>query len=166
VFNAAPESKNRNPAAWEETTMKYTIGLITLGTVALAATSFTTPAHAKVGSCTEPVTFGTTISSTGRYSTLADKWRGMTIEFAKMINEKGGINLKGCGKKLPLKIVIYDDQSVPSTAVSLFERMATVDKVDFFVGPDWSAMGFPVPPVAERHKISDGDGQCRRAGDL
>ena len=31
------------------------------------------------------MTFGTTISSTGRYSTLADKWRDMTIEFAKMI---------------------------------------------------------------------------------
>ncbi|MBM3573216.1 MAG: hypothetical protein FJX52_12810 [Alphaproteobacteria bacterium] len=31
--------------------------------------------------------------------------------------------------------------------------MATVDQVDFFVGPDWSAMGFPVPPVAEKHRI-------------
>lgn len=138
--------------------MKRTTGFFALGTLAIAAMSFTTtslpsPARATVGSCTDPVTFGTTISSTGRYSPLAGKWRDMTIEFAKMINEKGGIDLKGCGKKLPLKIIIYDDQSVPSTAVSLFERMATVDKVDFFVGPDWSAMGFPVPPVAERHKI-------------
>ena len=133
--------------------MKYTFASFIAGTVALAAVSVAAPAHAKVGSCTDPVTFGTTISSTGRYSTLADKWRDMTIEFAKMINENGGIDLKGCGKKLPLKIVIYDDQSVPSTAVSLYERMATVDKVDFFVGPDWSAMGFPVPPVAEKHKI-------------
>ena len=133
--------------------MKYTIGAFALGAAALAAISATSPAQATVGSCTDPVTFGTTISSTGRYSTLADKWRDMTIEFAKMINEKGGINLKDCGNKVPLKIVIYDDQSVPATAVSLYERMATVYKVDFFVGPDWSAMGFPVPPVAERHKI-------------
>ena len=114
--------------------MKYTIGAFALGAAALAAISATSPAQATVGSCTDPVTFGTTISSTGRYSTLADKWRDMTIEFAKMINEKGGINLKDCGNKVPLKIVIYDDQSVPATAVSLYERMATVDKVDFFVG--------------------------------
>ena len=133
--------------------MKYKIGLFALGTAAFAAAAFTTPAHATVGSCTDPVTFGTTISSTGRYSTLADKWRSMTIEFARMINENGGIDLKDCGRKLPLKFIIYDDQSVPATAVSLYERMATVDKVDFFVGPDWSAMGFPVPPVAEKHKI-------------
>lgn len=133
--------------------MRFTIGSFALGTAALVAASFSTPSYAKVGSCTDPVTFGTTISSTGQYSALSGKWRDMTIEFAKMINEKGGINLKGCGKKLPLKIIIYDDQSAAATAVSLYERMATVDKVDFFVGPDWSAMGFAVPPVAERYKI-------------
>lgn len=133
--------------------MRYTIGSFVLGTAALVASSVSTPSFATVGSCTDPVTFGTTISSTGRYAALADKWRDMTIEFAKMINENGGIDLKGCGRKLPLKIIIYDDQSVAATAVSLYERMATVDKVDFFVGPDWSAMGFPVPQVAEKHKI-------------
>ena len=79
-------------------------GVIAAGTFALIATSG--PATAKIGSCSEPITFGTTISSTGRYSTLADKWRTMTIEFAKMINERGGIDVKSCGKKLPLQIVI------------------------------------------------------------
>ena len=137
--------------------MKFTMtslaGGLLLGATALATGTIAMPASATVGSCDDPITFGTTISSTGRYSTLAGKWRNMTVEFAKMINERGGIDVKSCGKKLPLKIIIYDDQSVPSTAVSLYERMATVDKVDFFVGPDWSAMGFPVPPVAERHKI-------------
>lgn len=126
---------------------------LTLGGLAAALLAAPSPGLAKVGSCVDPITFGTTISSTGRYSTLADKWRTMTVEFAKMINENGGIEVKSCGKKLPLQIVIYDDQSVPATAVSLFEKLATVDKVDFFVGPDWSAMGFPVPPVAEKHKI-------------
>tara|TARA_R110002110_G_scaffold159849_1_gene357867 strand:+ start:1854 stop:3080 length:1227 start_codon:yes stop_codon:yes gene_type:complete len=129
------------------------VGAVTLCAASLATFTIPTPAGATIGSCDDPITFGTTISSTGRYSTLADKWRDMTIEFAKMINERGGIDVKSCGKKLPLKIIIYDDQSVPATAVSLYERMATVDKVDFFVGPDWSAMGFPVPPIAERHKI-------------
>ena len=42
---------------------------------------------------------------------------------------------------------------VPATAVALFEKMATVDNVDFFVGPDWSSMGGPVPPIAEKHRI-------------
>lgn len=108
---------------------------------------------AKIGSCEEPILLGTTISESGPFSTLADRWRKMTEVFAEEINKSGGVQVKSCSKKLPIKFVIYDDQSVPSTAVSLYERMATVDKVDFFVGPDWSSLGGPVPPVAEKHKI-------------
>ncbi|MDB5821871.1 MAG: periplasmic binding domain protein [Herminiimonas sp.] len=111
------------------------------------------PASATPGSCTDPIVFGTTISESGPFSTLADHWRKMSEVFAEEINATGGIMVKSCNKKLPLKFVIYDDQSVPSTAVGLYERMATVDKVDFFVGPDWSSLGGPVPPVAEKHKI-------------
>lgn len=133
--------------------MKYATGSVMAAIGVLAGVTLTSPAHATVGSCVDPVTFGTTISSTGQYAAQAGKWRNMTIEFAKMINERGGIDLKGCGKKLPLKIIIYDDQSTPETAASLYDRMATVDKVDFFAGPDWSAIGIPVAPVAEKHKI-------------
>ena len=128
-----------------------TAALFASATLALVATP--QPATAKLGSCDDPITLGTTMSSTGRYSTLAERWRDMTRIFAEEFNKDGGIFIKSCNKKLPIKFVIYDDQSVPSLAVTLYEKLATVDKVDFFVGPDWSAMGFPVPPVAEKHKI-------------
>ena len=121
---------------------------------ALCALSVATAgAHAKLGSCSDPIVFGTTISETGPFSTLADRWRKMTEVFAEEINKGGGVEVKSCGRKLPLKFVIYDDQSVPATAVQLYEKMATVDNVDFFVGPDWSSIGGPVPPIAEKHKI-------------
>lgn len=110
-------------------------------------------AHAKLGSCTDPIVLGTTISETGPFSTLADRWRKMTEVFAEEINKGGGVEVKSCGRKLPLKFVIYDDQSVPATAVQLYEKMATVDNVDFFVGPDWSSIGGPVPPIADKHRI-------------
>lgn len=118
-----------------------------------AATLLPGKAEAKLNSCEGPITFGTTMSSTGRYSTLAERWRDMTLVFAEEFNKTGGIFVKSRNKKIPIKFVIYDDQSVPSLAVTLYEKLATVDKVDFFVGPDWSAMGFPVPPIAEKHKI-------------
>ena len=128
--------------------MKRITSLVALGLLVGAA-----PAAAKIGSCDEPIVWGTTVSSTGVYSTLADRWKEMTEMFADEVNKLGGIEVKSCGKKLPLKIVIYDDQSVPTTAVTLYEKMASVDNVDFFVGPDWSAFGGPVPPVAEKHGI-------------
>jgi branched-chain amino acid transport system substrate-binding protein len=120
---------------------------------ALCASFASGSALATPGSCTDPIVFGTTISESGPFSTLADRWRKMSEMFADEINKGGGIEVKSCNKKLPLKFVIYDDQSVPATATSLYERMATVDKVDFFVGPDWSSLGGPVPPLADKHKI-------------
>lgn len=132
--------------------MKPIIGLCA-GAAALAVVTCATSANAKIGSCNDPILLGTTISETGPFSTLTDHWKEMTEVFFDEINKKGGIFVKSCNKKLPVKIVIYDDQSVPATAVSLFEKMASVDKVDFFVGPDWSSMGLPVPTVSEKHKI-------------
>jgi branched-chain amino acid transport system substrate-binding protein len=126
--------------------------------IAIAATAASTllaslPAAAKLNSCDGPIVFGTTLSETGPFSTLADRWRKMTEVFAEEINKSGGIAVKACNKKLPLQFVIYDDQSVPATAVQLYEKMATVDKVDFFVGPDWSSIGGPVPPIADKYQI-------------
>ena len=37
--------------------------------------------------------------------------------------------------------------------MSLYEKLATVDNVDLFVGPDWSTHGFPVSAVFEKYKI-------------
>ena len=111
-------------------------------------------AGAKIGSCTEPVTFGTTISATGPFSVNADRWVKMTEIFAEEVNKRGGIKLARCdGKSVPLKFVIYDDQSTPATAVSLHEKLVTVDEVDVLVGPDWTPIGFPVSPIPDKHKI-------------
>ena len=128
---------------------KKFVGAAVISSIAFASSQ----AIAKVGSCDDPILLGTTISESGPFSTLADRWRKMSEVFAEEINKTGGVMVRSCNKKLPIKFVIYDDQSVPSTAVSLFERMATVDKVDFFVGPDWSSLGGPVPPIAEKNKI-------------
>lgn len=133
--------------------MKKLSHLLAAGAAALTTGLTALPTQAAQGSCSEPIVFGTTISETGPFSTLADRWRKMTEVFAEEVNKSGGIAVKACNKKLPLKFVVYDDQSVPATAVALFEKMASVDKVDFFVGPDWSSLGGPVPPVAEKHKI-------------
>ncbi len=132
-----------------KTTYRTAAAVLAAGTLVLTAL----PANATIGSCTDPILLGTTISETGPFSTLADRWRKMTEVFAEEINKSGGVMIKSCNKKLPIQFVIYDDQSVPATALQLYERMATVDKVDFFVGPDWSSIGGPVPPVAEKHKI-------------
>jgi len=127
--------------------------LYTIGAGVALAIGMAAPASAALNSCDGPIVLGTTMSLTGVNSTLAGKWDKMTEAFERDFNKTGGVYLKSCGKKLPIKFVYYDDQSIPATAVSLYEKMATVDKVDLFVGPDWSSHGFPVSQVFEKYKI-------------
>ena len=122
---------------------------LTTAFAALAAS----PAAAKLNSCDGPIVLGTTISVTGINSSLAGRWDKMTEMFEREFNKTGGVFVSSCNKKLPIKFVYYDDQSVAATAVSLYEKLATVDNVDLFVGPDWSSHGFPVSQIFEKYKI-------------
>ena len=131
--------------------MKRLYGVIAAGALALA--SAVSPAAAKLNSCDGPIVLGTTISVTGINSSLAGSWDKMTEMFEREFNKTGGVFLSSCNKKLPIKFVYYDDQSVAATAVSLYEKLATIDNVDLFVGPDWSSHGFPVSQVFEKYKI-------------
>jgi branched-chain amino acid transport system substrate-binding protein len=131
--------------------MKRVYGVIAAGALALASAG--SPAAAKLNSCDGPIVLGTTISVTGINSSLAGSWDKMTEMFEREFNKTGGVFLSSCNKKLPIKFVYYDDQSVAATAVSLYEKLATVDNVDLFVGPDWSSHGFPVSQVFEKYKI-------------
>ena len=124
-----------------------------LGALAVVAMAAPLAAQAVPDKCKSEIVFGTTLSLTGPFSTLADSWKRLTEAFQEEYNKDGGVELKNCNKKVPIKFVIYDDQSVPATAVALYERMATVDNVDLFLGPDWSSHGFPVSQIFEKHKI-------------
>ena len=49
------------------------------------------PVAAKLNSCDGPIVFGTTVSETGPFSTLADRWRKLTEVFAEEVNRAGGV---------------------------------------------------------------------------
>jgi ABC-type branched-subunit amino acid transport system substrate-binding protein len=119
---------------------------------ALLLAALAAPAAAKLNSCDGPIVLGTTMSLTGVNSSLAGRWDKMTEAFEREFNKRGGVFVSSCNKKLPIKFVYYDDQSIAATAVSLYEKLATVDEVDLFVGPDWSTHGFPVSQIFEKYK--------------
>lgn len=119
----------------------------------LAITLGPSAANAKLNSCSDPIVIGTTISQTGPLASLTTNWDKMTAAFVDEVNKDGGIFLKSCGKKLPIKFVVYDDQGNPAIATSLHEKMATVDEVDVFAGVDWTFVAVPVTTLAEKHKI-------------
>jgi branched-chain amino acid transport system substrate-binding protein len=73
--------------------------------------------------------------------------------FIDETNAAGGVMVKSVGKKLPIRLVQYDDQSDPSAAAKLYEKLITSDKVDLLFSPWGSGPNFAVTAVTEKHKV-------------
>ena len=83
---------------------------------------------------------------TGAFSAFGRYYVDVYKFWEEEVNAKGGL----LGSKV--RLIMYDDKSDGSTAVTLYHKLITVDKVDLLVG------GFTIPvlavmPVAERYKM-------------
>ncbi len=99
------------------------------------------------------IKIGATAPITGGLSSIYSIQGKLWEAWEKAINEKGGIYVKSLHKKLPVKIVYYDDQSDPKVSVKFYERLITEDKVNFLMGPPGSPIAFAASTVAERYKF-------------
>jgi branched-chain amino acid transport system substrate-binding protein len=66
------------------------------------------------------------------------------------VNAAGGINVGG--KKLPVEMLVYDDQSDLDTSMRLLTKLIEEDKVDFVFAPTSTAFIFAAAGVANAHK--------------
>jgi branched-chain amino acid transport system substrate-binding protein len=66
------------------------------------------------------------------------------------VNAAGGIQVGN--KKLPVKIIEYDDASDTAQCVRNIEKLCTQDNVDFLFGPTGTAMLFAAAPIANKYK--------------
>jgi branched-chain amino acid transport system substrate-binding protein len=97
------------------------------------------------------ITLGYSISLTGKFSTDAtDTHRGYQL-WAEQTNKAGGISIKG--RKLPVKLIHYDDTSDTNTAIRNYERLITRDEVDLLLSPWGSWLNFAVTAATEKYKI-------------
>jgi len=99
------------------------------------------------------IRIGGTISMSGPMQPIVRPFQKLAETWADRINAKGGIYLKQYGKSLPVHFIYYDDKSDPTVALSLYERLATVDKVDLFIGPFSSGLNNAAVQAALTHKI-------------
>jgi len=100
-----------------------------------------------VAAAQKPIRIGATLAQTGVYAVPGqNQLRGYQL-CAKHVNDKGGV----LGRKLQL--VIYDDGSDPVTAVGLYERLVTRDRVDLVLGPFSSNISEAVADVSEKYRM-------------
>ncbi len=92
------------------------------------------------------VVFGGTLSLSGRYAEPAGRYFNVFKLYVEQLNERGGL----LGHKVELRIL--DDKSERHTAIELYQKLITVDKVDLVLGPYSSAITDPVANVMERYR--------------
>jgi branched-chain amino acid transport system substrate-binding protein len=104
-------------------------------------------AFAPVAEAQPPIRIGVSPSQSGAYAAPGqNQVRGYQL-CVKHLNDKGGV----LGRKLEL--VLDDNGSDPATAVRLYERLITRDKVDLVLGPYSSPITDVVADVTEKHKM-------------
>lgn len=104
-------------------------------------------------SAKDSMTVGFSMSLTGKYAPGAAGQMQSYQLWEETVNKQGGIYVKKYGKKLPVKLVYYDDKSGTDTAVRVYEKLITEDKVDVVLSPYGTAIHFAVAPMAERYKV-------------
>ena len=97
------------------------------------------------------IRFGASLSLTGSTSAEGGRVKDGYDFYAKLANERGGIDVGG--KKHKVEIKYYDDESNAQRATALVERLIVEDKVNFVAGPYGSGSTFPASSVAEKYKI-------------
>ncbi|GER84299.1 branched-chain amino acid ABC transporter substrate-binding protein [Thermogemmatispora aurantia] len=99
-------------------------------------------------STSAPIRIGFSITETGPDAAPAKfDLQGYQLG-ADTINAQGGL----LGRKVQL--VYYDDQGSASTAVQLYQRLITSDKVDLLVGPYQTDLTSAIAPLVTRYKMA------------
>jgi branched-chain amino acid transport system substrate-binding protein len=99
------------------------------------------------------IKLGTLYASAGRYASISlPVHYGLKLWIDQM-NAGGGAFVKAFNKKIPLRLVAYDDQSSTATAATLYNQLITQDKVDILISDSGSVLTSVAVPIARDHKM-------------
>lgn len=101
-------------------------------------------ATGSAGDSKKPIVVGGSLGLTGTYSASSVGYKAAYEYWADQVNADGGL----LGRQVKLKI--YDDESNPTTAQQLYQRLINEDKADLLLAPYSTAVGGAIVPITER----------------
>ena len=120
--------------------------MIRKAAAALAAMVLTTQGFAP--DAPAEIKIGTLYASSGRYASISMPVHSALKLWVEQKNAEGGVFVKAFDKKIPIKLVAYDDQSNTATAATLYNQLVTQDKVDLLVADSGSVLTAPAVTIA------------------
>ena len=98
----------------------------------------------------ETVHVGMVTSLTGQFHSQGIQALEGVAAWVKDTNASGGIFVGTLGRRLPVRLTYYNDESVAHVARSLTEKLIVDDRIDLLLGPYSSVLTLAVGPIAER----------------
>ena len=129
-----------------------------LGVTLAACGSSSSSSSTSSGSSSTPaapaqITVGTTYSGSGAYATSSiPEYDGIKF-WVQQENAKGGVFVGAYNKRIPVKLVAYNDLSSATTAATQYNQLITQDKVNIFIADFGSVLTAPAVSLAEAHKV-------------
>lgn len=120
--------------------------------IGAAAATAALPSRMALAAAPTEIVIGAPVSTTGLLAAdgLDQKW---SYEQAVAdVNAKGGIMIKAAGKKLPVRLVIADDQSDPAKVTDAMERLIKIEKVDLLLSTHGGDLNMAGALAAEKYK--------------
>lgn len=99
----------------------------------------------------EKIKIGAAVSLTGNFAREGHLLKNGYAYWEKLVNDAGGISVGG--KKMPVEVIYYDDESKPQTSARLTEKLITEDGVSFILGPYSSGIATATAAISERYKV-------------
>jgi branched-chain amino acid transport system substrate-binding protein len=132
------------------------LALVVIGGVFFAScsketTTTTTAAQTTAAGPTE-ILVGAINSMTGVEAMVGNEHRWAYQQAVKDINAAGGVYVADLGKKLPIRLIVEDDQSDPAGTSAAAEKLIKLQKVDFILGAVDSPLNINGAAVAEKYK--------------
>jgi branched-chain amino acid transport system substrate-binding protein len=101
----------------------------------------------------DQVVVGAALPLTGEESRIGGFYKAAYELAVKEINDLGGLELQAYHRKVPIKLIIYDDKTDPATSRNLYERLAVQDHVDAFLGGYSTELVQAQTVVPQQHQI-------------
>jgi len=124
------------------------LGMLAASGIAMARA----PAQAQPAAPSQ-ITIGELYASSGPYASISMPVYNAFKMWVDETNAKGGVQMQAFGnKRIPIKLIAYDDQSSTATAATLYNQLITQDHVDLLIADSGSVLTSVGVPIAREHK--------------
>ena len=98
------------------------------------------------------IVVGTSLTLTGAQAAQGAEMKWSYEEAVADANKGGGVFVKAYNKKLPVRLVIVDDESDPGKAAAAAEKLINAEKVDLLLATSSTPLVMATATTAEKYK--------------